>query len=279
VANTPNYMLIAERLRKRIESGELKGGTQLPTELEMREEYGASRNTVRDAVKWLASRGLVEAYPGRGTFVTKRIVPFVITFSADPETGFGGGEGQAYVLEIEGQGRTPSVSAPQVGIEVAADAAPDLGLPAGAQVISRHQKRYIDGEPWSLQTSYYAVSLAERGATRLRDPSDVEQGVVGYLREILGIEQVGYVDRLGIRPVTSDEELFFELHAGSQRSVLENRRVAYDADGNPIRLTVSILHPDRTEIAIIEGQVPESARQERSWPIRHGRQPRPREGR
>jgi DNA-binding GntR family transcriptional regulator len=40
-------------------------------------EHDASRNTVRDAVKWLTSLGLVETRPGQGTFVVDDIDPFV----------------------------------------------------------------------------------------------------------------------------------------------------------------------------------------------------------
>lgn len=55
----PMYLRIAEDLGQKIESGELGRGTPLPTELELRNQYGASRKTVRDAVKWLRSRGLM----------------------------------------------------------------------------------------------------------------------------------------------------------------------------------------------------------------------------
>ena len=71
----------------RFESGQLEPGQQLRTELELREHYEASRNTVRDAIKWLTSLGLVETKPGQGTFVVQTIDPFVTTLTGDPETG------------------------------------------------------------------------------------------------------------------------------------------------------------------------------------------------
>ena len=83
----PMYRQIAEDLRAQIESGKLEGGMQLLTELELRERYGASRNTVRDAIKWLMNLGLVETRPGQGTFVVQKIAPFVTTLSDDPGTG------------------------------------------------------------------------------------------------------------------------------------------------------------------------------------------------
>jgi DNA-binding GntR family transcriptional regulator len=81
----PVYRQIAEDLREQIESGQLKPGQQLRTEIELREHYNASRNTVRDAIKWLTSLGLVETKPGQGTFVVQTIDPFVTTLSGDPD--------------------------------------------------------------------------------------------------------------------------------------------------------------------------------------------------
>jgi GntR family transcriptional regulator len=62
----PKYQQIAEDLRRRIESGELPvaGQQTLPTEIELMEQYDASRNTVRDAIKLLTARPVqVERMP------------------------------------------------------------------------------------------------------------------------------------------------------------------------------------------------------------------------
>ena len=60
---------IAEALLGRIRSGELKPGDRLPPERRLVEEFGASRTAVREALRALAARGLVESHVGRGTFV------------------------------------------------------------------------------------------------------------------------------------------------------------------------------------------------------------------
>jgi len=48
----------------------LKVGDQLPPERELAEHFGVSRTAVREAVKALRQKGLVEVQPGRGTFIT-----------------------------------------------------------------------------------------------------------------------------------------------------------------------------------------------------------------
>jgi GntR family transcriptional regulator, transcriptional repressor for pyruvate dehydrogenase complex len=61
---------IVEQVEESILSGQLKAGDQLPAERELAQRFGVSRTAVREAVKTLREKGLVEAYSGRGTFVT-----------------------------------------------------------------------------------------------------------------------------------------------------------------------------------------------------------------
>jgi GntR family transcriptional regulator, transcriptional repressor for pyruvate dehydrogenase complex len=64
------YQQIVEQIEQRFVSGELKVGDQLPSERELAEQFGVSRIAVREAVKALREKGLVEIRPGRGTFIT-----------------------------------------------------------------------------------------------------------------------------------------------------------------------------------------------------------------
>jgi GntR family transcriptional regulator, transcriptional repressor for pyruvate dehydrogenase complex len=64
------YEQIVKQIEDSIEKGELKEGDQLPAERELALQFGVSRTAVREAVKTLREKGLVEAYPGRGTFIT-----------------------------------------------------------------------------------------------------------------------------------------------------------------------------------------------------------------
>jgi GntR family transcriptional repressor for pyruvate dehydrogenase complex len=64
------YEQIVQQVEESIHKGALKAGDQLPPERELAEQFGVSRTAVREAVKALREKGLVEAYPGRGTFIT-----------------------------------------------------------------------------------------------------------------------------------------------------------------------------------------------------------------
>src|SRR5882762_2017358 len=58
------------RYSSQTSASSLKPGDQLPAERELAQRLGVSRTAVREAVKALREKGLVEAYSGRGTFVT-----------------------------------------------------------------------------------------------------------------------------------------------------------------------------------------------------------------
>ena len=63
------YEEIARDLTDAIVQGQYASGEFLPTEQELVKEYGASRNVVREALKVLMARGLVEMLHGRGSRV------------------------------------------------------------------------------------------------------------------------------------------------------------------------------------------------------------------
>lgn len=63
------YEQITEQIEQLILSGKLRSGDRLPTERELAEQFQASRTAVREAMKTLAQKGLVDMRPGRGTIV------------------------------------------------------------------------------------------------------------------------------------------------------------------------------------------------------------------
>jgi GntR family transcriptional regulator len=260
----PLYRQIAQELREQIESGTLSSGEQLPTESELIENYNASRNTIRDAMKWLVTRGLVETRPGQGTFVTQRLVPFVTTLSSDPETGLGGGEGEGAYAEIRERGRTPTWSSPRVELPNAPRyIAARLRIPEGSQVITRQQNRFIDKQPWSQQFTAYRMELVQEGATSLLSAEDIPGGAVAYLKTI-GIEEIGYRDRIMVRPPTEDEARFFRLPDDGRVSVVSLVRTGYRDTGDgpvPYRATFSTFPADRNQFVINSGSVPRALAQ------------------
>ena len=132
-----------------------------------------------------------------------------------------------------------------------------LHIERGAQVVSRHQQRFIDETPWSMQTSYYPMTLVtEQGATRLIQATDIPEGAVEYLAKEFGIQQVGYRDSIAVRAPDENEAAFFKIPGDGRVSVFEIFRVAFDETGDRIRLTVTVYPTDRNRFVINVGETP-----------------------
>jgi GntR family transcriptional regulator len=255
----PMYRRIARDLRDKIESGEVAPGKQLPTELELKDRYGASRNTIRDAVGWLTRHGLVERRPGQGTFVARSFEPFVTTLSADQETGPSTRAEAAFAEEMQARGHILSSSAPKVEILYAdRSIAARLGIPEGTQVVRRVRELSVDREPCSQEATVVSMELVTRGAHDLLLASDLGAGVGAYLHRQLGIDEIGRQDRILVRPATDEESRLFHLGDDGDPLVWLVR-TSYQAgpDGPvPFLVTFTVLPADRSQLIINAGQVP-----------------------
>ncbi len=69
---TPLYVQVADIVAERIRSGELVPRRPIPSEASLRQEFGVSRGTARQAVALLRERGLVITVPQRGTYVSEQ---------------------------------------------------------------------------------------------------------------------------------------------------------------------------------------------------------------
>lgn len=63
------YQAIVENLQAQILAGDLKPGDRIPAERDLATHFGVSRAAVREAMKALAEKGLVDVHVGRGSFV------------------------------------------------------------------------------------------------------------------------------------------------------------------------------------------------------------------
>lgn len=69
IKSTRIYEEIVRQVRSLISEGRLKSGDRLPPERDLAEQFRVSRTSVREALRALESRGLVEIRAGEGAFV------------------------------------------------------------------------------------------------------------------------------------------------------------------------------------------------------------------
>ena len=72
IAPLPPYRQIAAILRRRIESGQYRPDTRIPTESELMEAFEVARTTARRAIAVLREEGLIYTVPQRGSYVGRQ---------------------------------------------------------------------------------------------------------------------------------------------------------------------------------------------------------------
>ena len=67
--DSPTRAVLAAHLQEEILSGRVEAGQKLPSERELAERHAVSRSVVREALRGLIERDLIDVVPGRGTYV------------------------------------------------------------------------------------------------------------------------------------------------------------------------------------------------------------------
>jgi GntR family transcriptional regulator len=239
------YQRTADDLRRRIQGKEFGPGAKLPTEQQLIQHYGVSRNTVRLAIAELANQGLVATQPGRGggAFVQER---FMLTYYASRENSPGSENTLEFKQDTLAQGAEPNEEFDLSLKEANLDVAERLKIPQGSAVVVRRLVRSANDEPVSIQESYYPYDLAN--GTKIMEPRTVATGIVQVLAG-LGHKQVGYRDEVTAEMPSREEIEGLNLQRGVP--VLRHWRTAYSVD-RPIRVTLTLFAADRNRLVYEE---------------------------
>jgi GntR family transcriptional regulator, transcriptional repressor for pyruvate dehydrogenase complex len=167
------YEQIVQQVQESIHKSALKPGDQLPPERELAQQFGVSRTAVREAVKALREKGLVEAYPGRGTFITDG-TSYTIGQSLDRMMKIGQPEGSAYLAEVR-ETLEPEIAA------LAARRADEEDLASMRELISVMDSARKDPEAFIEADLDFHLALAEAAANPLI--LSLIDSIVGLLRE------------------------------------------------------------------------------------------------
>jgi GntR family transcriptional repressor for pyruvate dehydrogenase complex len=167
------YEQIVQQIEESILSGALKTGEQLPAERELAQQFGVSRTAVREAVKALREKGLVEAYSGRGTFITNGTSQS-IRQSLDRMLKIGQPEGSLQLAEVRAI-LEPGIAA------LAATRAEESHLATMREAYAVMDRNREDPEAYIEADLDFHLSLAEAAANPLI--LSLIDSIVGVLRE------------------------------------------------------------------------------------------------
>jgi len=175
------YEQIVQQVEDSIHKGALKAGDQLPPERELAQQFGVSRTAVREAVKALHEKGLVEAYPGRGTFITDG-TSYSMRQSLDRMVKVGQAEGSAFLAEVR------AILEPEIAA-LAATRADTEDLSSMREQVAVMDGACKDPEAFIEADLDFHLALAEAAANPII--LSLIDSIVGLLREQrMGIFQV-----------------------------------------------------------------------------------------
>src|SRR4051812_6872624 len=161
---------IAEDLRSKITDGTLPPDAQLPTEAELTGQYGVARATVRQALTALVNEGLIVPRAPRGYFVRLRQPLFYRPqqeFRPQPKTP----EMDRFMADHSAEGRQPQQNIDVSIVDPPPDVKQRLKLSDGELAAVRRRIRYLDGEPFNTNDSYYPLKFVQD--TEIMRPVDI----------------------------------------------------------------------------------------------------------
>jgi GntR family transcriptional repressor for pyruvate dehydrogenase complex len=167
------YEQIVQQIEESILKGTLKTGDQLPAERELAQRFGVSRTAVREAVKALREKGLVEAYSGRGTFITDGTSQ-AVRQSLDLMVKIGQPEGSQYLAELR------AILEPEIA-GLAAARAQESDLATMREAVAVMDRAGRDPDAYIEADLDFHLSLAEAAANPLI--LSLIDSIVGLLRE------------------------------------------------------------------------------------------------
>jgi DNA-binding GntR family transcriptional regulator len=221
----PLYFQVAQHLEQMIESGELAMGTRLENEIDLADQLGLSRPTMRRAIEYLVGRGLLIRKRGIGTQVIRAKVKRQIELTSLYD-------------DLAKSHRDPSTRVVSFRTEPAPDdLALELGIPEGTEVYVFERLRYADAEPLALMRNHVPTDLL-----RLT-PADLEvQGLYNLLRAN-GINLKIAKQAIGARSATAAEARALGETKGAPLLTME--RAAYDDHGRAVEHGTHIYRASR----------------------------------
>lgn len=225
----PMYDQLRRQILETIADEGLEPGDLLPGELRMCELYGVSRTVVRQALGQLEHDGVISRVKGKGTFVAPQKTAEALASGLAglfEEVAARGGHVRSDVLRFEREPADERV-------------AEQLRCSPGTTVVALERLRFVDGERWSLSTTW----MPEAVGARVLGADLRERSLYALLAEH------GIRAERGVRSVeasVTDAREGQLLGIGPGKPVLLLRSSMVDAADRPIEHFQALHRGDRT---------------------------------
>lgn len=225
------YGQVAQDLREAVLRRTYPPGAQLPTEAELANRYGVSRQTIRRAFHDLVSEGLVYRVPGRGTFVRTHGGRYLRHFGTIDDL-------MGLSLDTTMKVLSPLARRIDVG------SASRLGLDTDS-IFAVTFLRLHEGVPFCITTAYLPPNVAGL----LKDVAELQQSGEPSKLTVLGLldsrlsEPIAEADQ-SITVSYADFEQSSALGIDPGASLLRVDRIYYDTRQRAVELAISGFVPE-----------------------------------
>lgn len=225
----PLYHQLMERLKDSIEKGHWIPGDKIPSENQLMDRFGVSRNTAKKAIEELVQEGILYRIQGKGTFVAKpklqqSLMGFYSFSKVLKEKGL---NPKDVILKIE-------------EVKPTAKIREALQLGEDENAIEMKRLRCANNEPYILESSFIPKNLIPN-MDQLKKVGDIS------LYDLFAQEFNIVVTRAkeAFEPVLirSEESEYLQTEEGLPALLLE--RTAYDVNGTSVEFCISIVRGDR----------------------------------
>jgi GntR family transcriptional regulator len=225
----PMYDQLKHRLLEAIAADGLGPGDLLPGEHRLCEQYGVSRTVVRQALAQLENDGVIARVKGKGTFVARQKVPEALVHTL-----------AGLYQEVAARGGRVHSRVFRQRVEPATGEAADaLRLSPGQDVVVIERLRFVDGEPWSLSTTWMPLEVGRHALG-----ADLADRSLYGLLAAHGIRAARGVRSAEASVANPERARHLDVAVGGPLLVL--RSVSFDADDRPIEFFVAYHRGDRS---------------------------------
>ncbi|MBN2678168.1 MAG: GntR family transcriptional regulator [Anaerolineaceae bacterium] len=226
----PKYHQLAAILKRKIDEGDWKTHTPIPSERQLEPLYNVSRATIRQAIDLLVRQGYLYREHGRGTFVSpqklQKGIQELTSFSED----------------MLSRGMKPG----QIILEVA-EVEPTDQMRQRLEITSNTQKltkidrvRTGDGTPMGIQTSYL---LLPQGQSLTREEVEVNGSIYSLMSEKFHLIPTEADETLEVVLATPREAELLDIAESSP--LLLTERTTYSQNRRPFEFVKILYRGDR----------------------------------
>lgn len=200
------YEMIANDLSDRINNNEFKDTKKIPTENKLMEEYNASRNTIRNAIKTLTRAGLIYPVQGSGMFVReiRKYNTIFLSGTRGITKDHPGKKIETKCLHLE-------------IIEADKDLMDMMLCEEGTPIYYIERLRFVDDVPYAIEYTYYNKDIIH-----YLNKEIVESSIYRYIKEDLKLS-FGFADKyISANKLSARESQLLQLNENDPAIIIED---------------------------------------------------------